>query len=175
MLAYNLSRTDFCGSSEWHRLLAPRSVYHSVYSVLFSAERTVNNVADTVNKLYVKAYGVANRYFHSVIGNEFRLGCHNSPSACTLRSLIGSSFSVKLVFNIRYNYAVKKSVYKGRFSRSYRAYDSDVDVTAGSFRNIKVYGIISHCFSAFLDFSCFTIFFFPNLYYYLTNIVEKIC
>ena len=113
MIGYDLSRAGFSRLFKRNALLRPRRIDHSRLTVFKIAERVLHHIADAINHFNGKRADAVQRDFHGIIGDEFRLRCHNGSPRRGLRHFVLGALSVVIVFNIGNDERLHKFFYKG--------------------------------------------------------------
>ena len=92
MILDDLFRTVLCRLNEWHRLFLPRSVHHTLLTVLKRAECLGNYVSDTVYHLDSHRNSVLDTNIDCLVGHELRLCGHNRLACGRLRHFVTRTF-----------------------------------------------------------------------------------
>ena len=138
MFTYHFLCSDAGSFCKRDRFIEPGGHDHTFNSVFLVTGCALNHKADAVNASYLDFHLIIYRNFHCRFRNKFWLRSHNGCACTALRQYIFGLLTAMYIVNPRNNHHIHEPFNKCRFSSSYRTYNTEVDLAAGSCLDIFI-------------------------------------
>ena len=144
VLADDLAGADLRGLFKGDVVVEPGRAHHARLPVLVKAQYAVDEVAHAIHQPHAERGLVAQLYFHSLVGHEFRLRGHDRPARAALGQFVLRPLAAMLAGQVRKHKQLHEALDERRLAGAHGADDAQVDISLASTGDVPIQCALIH-------------------------------